>query len=55
MKAAQHGGDDEKAINAAIHIVSTSQDDQLAAQLIGFLNGEKDNIPKVFKKKKEFI
>lgn len=47
MKAAQHGGDDEKAINAAIHIVSTSKDEHLASQLIGFLNGEQDNIPKV--------
>ena len=55
MKAAQHGGDDEKAINAAIHIVSTSQDDQLAAQLIGFLNGEKDNIPKVFFLKRIYL
>ncbi|EFX73748.1 hypothetical protein DAPPUDRAFT_324995 [Daphnia pulex] len=46
LKGAQHGSDDEKAINAAIHIVSTSQDDHLATQLIGFLNGEQDNIPK---------
>jgi WD repeat-containing protein 19 len=47
IKAALNGGDEEKAINAAIHIVSTSKDDQLAAQLIAFLNGEQDNIPKV--------
>ncbi|KZS07049.1 Outer segment 6 [Daphnia magna] len=46
IKAAQHSGDDEKAINAAIHIVSTANDNHLAVQLIGFLNGEQDNIPK---------
>lgn len=52
IKAAQHSGDDEKAINAAIHIVSTANDNHLAVQLIGFLNGEQDNIPKVKKKNK---
>ena len=55
IKAAHNGGDEEKAINAAIHIVSTSKDDQLAAQLIGFLNGEQDNIPKVGLFKPRFI
>jgi len=48
IKAAQNGADEEKAINAAIHVVSTSKDDQLAVQLVSFLSGEHDNIPKVF-------
>lgn len=45
-KAAQNGSEEEKAINAAIHIVSTSGDDQLALQLAAFLEGSYDNVPK---------
>ena len=47
VRAAQNGADEDKAINAAIQIVATSKDEQLAAQLLAFLEGTTDNIPKV--------
>ncbi|RXG67394.1 WD repeat-containing protein 19 [Armadillidium vulgare] len=46
LKAAQNSSDDTNALQVAIDVVAEANDDKLTRQLIDFLMGEVDGIPK---------
>lgn len=46
LKAAKSNSDENEAITIAIDVIASSNDDHLANQLIEFLLGEADGIPK---------
>lgn len=46
LKASSFGNEEQQALSLAIDCVATSNDDRLAAQLIDFLLGEADGVPK---------
>ncbi|KAK9743679.1 WD domain, G-beta repeat [Popillia japonica] len=46
LRAAKSNSDENEAISSAIDVVASSNDDQLANQLIEFLLGETDGMPK---------
>lgn len=47
LRAAKSNSEDTEALQLAIDVVGSSNDDQLANQVIEYLMGETDGVPKV--------